>query len=248
MKDTRFKELLNLHLDHRLTTEEARELGQALKTDPARLRTFRSYAAMQRGCSELFRRSAEDAPAPEALLQALRDAEARMREKSERGEFVRGWKTWGVTAGAAAMVVLVVARVSQPTMVADSSATSGESTGSNSPLLAVANAERAGASSDRVSRSSSLPPHLTLAALGINPEQSQGTSLSRWQITEESYSRLDGSHAYPTWAQASAALEAEWRGMAIANAEFSARPINAWSSQSQDGASAFQPASFTFER
>jgi anti-sigma factor RsiW len=38
MNDARFKELLNLHLDHRLSADEAHELEQALKADPVRRR------------------------------------------------------------------------------------------------------------------------------------------------------------------------------------------------------------------
>lgn len=109
--DKKFKELLNLHLDHRLSAEEAALLERALAADPARRRTFQSYAAMQRGCAELFRRSALDAPAPDTLVRALRQAESRM---GCRAAPVVGWRTWSVPVGLAAAVALVVARISQP--------------------------------------------------------------------------------------------------------------------------------------
>src|SRR5690606_36887565 len=107
------------HLDHRLSAEEARELEQALQSNPERRRIFRGYALMQRGCAELFRRSASDAPGPDALVRALREAEARMTERSQRRTTIWGWSTWGATAGFAALVTLLVARVSQPGMVAN---------------------------------------------------------------------------------------------------------------------------------
>lgn len=252
MKDARFKELLNLHLDHRLNANEARELERMLQTDPELRRTFRSYAIMQRGCAELFRRSANDAPAPDALVQALRDAEARMTAKSERRAAFLGWGTWSATAGMAALVALVVARVSQPTVVADAESGQGmPSTASMVPgasLLASATPVAVAATPVLAPRKG-LPAHLTLAALGIAPERAEApsSSVSRWQMTEEQHARLDlAANEASAWMNnAPPASASEWSGAALSSAQFNERPINAWGAQS---GLQLQAASYTFER
>ncbi len=252
MNDARFKELLNLHLDHRLSADEAHELEQALKADPARRREFRHYAVLERGCAELFRRSASDAPAPDSLIRALRAAEARMAARDERRLVVWGWGTWGATAGMAALVALVVARVSQPVYVAvappDAAAPSAPA---STPPAAFAVAPAAASSPAYVAKRSALPAHLTLAALGIEPEQGEPvSSLSRWQAAEESQlARLESPAAVQAhmaaWMNASAGSVSEWNGSAVSTAQFSGRPINAWSGQS---AFQVQNAGYTFER
>ncbi|MBC8010684.1 MAG: hypothetical protein H7067_11380 [Burkholderiales bacterium] len=252
MKDTRFKELLNLHLDHRLTANEARELERMLQTDPELRRTFRSYAMMQRGCAELFRRSACDAPAPDALVCALRDAEARMTAQSERRTAFLGWGTWGATAGMAALVALVVARVSQPTVVADAGSDERvPNTASMVPgvMLLTSAAPVAVAVAPVVAPRKGLPAHLTLAALGIAPERAEASSssVSRWQMTEEQHARLDlaASQASAWMSNSPSASASEWSGAALSAAQFNERPINAWGAQS---GLQLQAASYTFER
>ena len=251
MNDARFKELLNLHLDHRLSAEEARELEQALQADPARRREFRHYAVLERGCAELFRRSASDAPAPDSLMRALRAAEARMAARDERRLVVWGWGTWGATAGMAALVALVLARVSQPVYV---SVAANEDPAPAAPVstppvvLAEAPAPRAAVPA-YVSKRSALPAHLTLAALGIASEQGDASSpMSGWQSAEEQQlARLEsvGAAHLASWMTASAETTPEWAGSAASTAQFTGRPINAWAAQS---GYQVQKAGYTFER
>lgn len=250
MNDSRFKELVNLYLDQRLSSADAKELEHALEADPARRSELRSYTVMQRGCAELFRRSAEDAPSHDGLLRALRAAEARMNAKPPRRSALAGFGIWGVTAGAAVMVVLVVARISQPTSSGYGGArlALGASGESSLPLRSIANAESLFNSAGRASPSGTSQAQLTLAALGISPEQQSSSGLSRWDVPDEGLARLDGSQSYPTWAQASAALEAEWASMAASEAQFNSRPINAWAGHPHGGTSPYQPVSFTIGR
>jgi anti-sigma factor RsiW len=251
MKDTRFKELLNLHLDHRLNAHEARELERMLQADPELRRTFRSYAMMQRGCAELFRRSSNDAPAPDALVQALREAEARMTAKSDRRAVFMGWGTWGATAGMAALVALVVARVSQPSVVAEAEpgATPSTVAAAASPAIAALSQVKSGSVLPVMGvRQSSLPAHLTLAALGISPERGETSpSVSRWQMTEEQHARLDlAASQASAWMSSSPSSSASvWSGAALSTAQFNERPINAWGGQSGPQ---LQAVSYTFER
>ncbi len=242
--DAKFKELLNLHLDHRLSAEEAALLERALAADPARRRTFQSYAAMQRGCAELFRRSAQDAPAPDALVRSLRQAEDRMVRRAGRAAPVVGWRTWGVPVGLAAAVALVVARVSQPALVVNTDAVPeptvrlARQAAAPAPLL-VAEAAPARAHVR-------VPEHLTLAALGIAPERGASGSLSRWSEGPEVVREESGPILASTWEpDVSASTLAEWNRAASAPREFSGRPINAWAGQS---GYQVQGASYTFER
>jgi hypothetical protein len=238
--NAKFKELLSLHLDHRLSAEEAALLERVLAADPARRRTFQSYAAMQRGCAELFRRSAADAPAPDALVRALRQAESRMGRRP--APFV-GWRTWGVPVGLAAAVALIVARVSQPALVVNTdsapepTARLARETAAPVPVLvAEAVPQRAQVR---------VPEHLTLAALGIATERGATGSLSRWSDAVEVVSEESAPDLISTWeAEVSASTLTEW-GRAAAPREFSGRPINAWAGQS---GYQVQGASYTFER
>ncbi len=250
MNDTRFKELLNLHLDHRLSSGEARELEHLLQQNPALRRTFRGYAVMQRGCAELFRRSASDAPAPDSLVRALRDAEIRMTDKARSREWIRNWTTWGATAGVAALVALVVARVSQPTIPTDASPdefTLAALPGGAAALEMALKPATPSASARLVVRQS-LPAHLTLAALGIEPAPAEANSLSRWQITEEQLARLDNaSGQLASWMSGSQSVESsDWNAATASAIQFGARPISAWGGQGL-GAQV-QSASYTFER
>lgn len=235
--DAKFKELLNLHLDHRLSAEEAALLERALAADPTRRRTFQSYAAMQRGCAELFRRSAADAPAPDALVRALRQAESRM---GRRAAPAVGWRTWGVPVGLAAAVALVVARISQPALVVKS-----DSAPEPTVRLARQVADPAPvlvAEAAPVLVQVRVPEHLTLAALGIAPERDASASLARWSDVAED----TGPTVAATWeSEVSASTLADWNRAATAPRAFSGRPINAWAGQS---GYQVQGASYTFER
>jgi hypothetical protein len=252
MNPNRFKELLNLHLDHRLSKDEAHELDQALRSDPVLMRKFRSYMAMQHGCAELFRRSAADAPAPDALVKALRQAEARMQQEPRRRAPIFGWGAWSATAGMAAVVTVIAVRVSQPSLV---SVASNDSGAASPTKLASADGSSIRVTNGEPARvvilgpSQALPEHLTLAALGISPERTERPALSRWQQAEDEAIRAEAnaSETLAWMPGGTAATSPAWsRSSTLAATHFSPRPINAWNGQS--GGAQFQNASFTYER
>ena len=257
MNETRFKELLNLHLDHRLSAEEAAELERAMQEQPALKRRLRAYEIMNMGCAELFRRSEADAPAPDALVRALRQAEERMGAKRERRAMVQGWLTWGTAAGAAAVVALMVARVTQPAAGPQSPMASTDAVRSaqyEQVALAstVSQPTREPASLASGHRRGALPEHLTLVALGITPQSSQAnTSSADWpsSLESDSSARALASVEAPTgWmAAARTSSPAAWNApRAVSAAMFSNRPLSGGSS----GSSGFQvqTAGYTFER
>ncbi len=246
MKDARFKELLNLHLDHRLSPAEAEELEAALESDPSRRKILRDYEAMQSACSALFARNASHAPSSQALRRALLKAEDRMAHPSS----VRdgwGWTTWGITGAAAACVALVVARLSLPA-VSTVSASDAETPDHGANINAAASG--LGAEATRpAARGANLPRHLTFAALGLNPGAMNADSVSRWVLD------LEEPAMFATLEEAHAATEALRAWMPPASAgmpqvpHFSSRPITAIGAGGGSGA-AFQvgTASFRFER
>ncbi|MCU0791909.1 MAG: zf-HC2 domain-containing protein [Opitutaceae bacterium] len=255
MNETRFKELLNLYLDHRLSPEEARELERALAEQPSLRRRLRSYEIMHRGCAELFRRSEQDAPAPDVLVEALRRAEQRMVLKSERRATLQGWLTWGTAAGAAAVVALLVAKVSQPgvstptvaatggamQLASSSSAANRTAISADSQPLEVRRLR-----ADAMAVRNGLPEHLTLAALGIAPEsQVATTSLANWSAEAESQTRASAAQTETaSWMQD--ARRQYMPTSAAATGSFSTRPLSGWG-QSGSGFQV-QTAGYTFER
>jgi hypothetical protein len=68
MKESRFIELLNLYIDHRISHEEAGLLEEEILQNPARRRTYNQYCRMQRACTLVFDQFS--APAGRANLGA----------------------------------------------------------------------------------------------------------------------------------------------------------------------------------
>ena len=244
MNDRRFKELVNLHLDHRLSGDEAEELEQALITDPARRRVLASYAAMQHSCSELCRRSASGAPAPQAILRAIRDAERKAEAPARPTSRAWAWGTWSTATGLAAMAVFMVVRVERPAdfAAADSSApTNADLVASvsqipSAPALAPTTLASASAAP---STSYYLPPHLTLAALGISNETREVGVVSNWSHPLNDITEADIERA-ALWARG--ASRPEW-AVDIAD---SSPTSAAWLGSGP--AMKASSASFTFER
>lgn len=239
--EKKFRELLNLHLDHRLSSEEAALLERALAEDPARRRTFQAYAAMQRGCAELFRRSASDAPAPDSLIRALRQAESRMVRRTAP---VIDWRTWGVPVGLAAAVALVVARLSLPTPAGQNTV---------APELVAASAQQVAAPSTvgvaEVAPSRFLAPspgHLAMVAHGISSDRGASDVFSRWSDAGEAGREESGPAFTATWEpEGRFPSSNDWPRVAPSPRVFSSRPIDAWSGQS---GYQVQSATFSFER
>jgi hypothetical protein len=243
MNDARFKELLNLHLDQRLSVAEAQELEEMLRADTSRRKALRDYEAMQSACATLFARTEASAPSSEALRRALRAAEARIeRPGAQRDPW--GWPTWGLTGSLAACVALLVARLSQPAVgVAETSPGAG-SPGTSSSVAAAFDSGDLGAGA--IARAES-PRHLTFAALGLNPEGANADTVSRWIL------EVDEPAMFATLDEAIAASESmpSWRPAAtvpVASSHFSGRPISVWARQSMTGGFQVEPAGFRFER
>ncbi|HNC23849.1 MAG TPA: hypothetical protein PLU52_06555 [Opitutaceae bacterium] len=64
MKESKFIELLNLYVDHEITSEEAALLEAEVRSNPERRRVYRQYCQMQKACSQLGAAFHSDAPEP----------------------------------------------------------------------------------------------------------------------------------------------------------------------------------------
>lgn len=247
MKDARFKELLNLYIDHALSDEEAVEFHAELRADPKRRAMLRQYESMHGACAQVFVRIESRAPSSAALCRALR----RVEERIENPRAMRdawGWPTWGITGGLAACVALVVARMSQPVMVASGPGldSSGE-TGAARTLATVS----AVASVTSVpvqataGRRATMPNQIAFAALGLSPSSANADAASHWILEHEQAGVAEAAPAaeyVPTWATATSSP-------AYSSSGFSVRPINAWGRASVSTAGyQVENASYRFER
>jgi hypothetical protein len=256
----RFKELTNLHLDHRLNPGEALELEQLLQSDPALRREFAVYKAMQGGCEELFRRSLAGAPASQRMLRALREADRKVEHAPARA---RGWAwnlSWlagGGMATAAAVFAVMVVRVNTPAlsvaeqapatdsaparMVAAETRTILVAAAATPAEVAPAAAPVATTSTLEVNRS--LAPRLTLAAVGIANESREVGAVSRWSYALDDANAQELERA-AAWTRGD--NRPEWSLDAATAARYGASP----SAVLGGSGSVFQAtaASFTFER
>lgn len=249
MKDARFKELLNLHLDHRLSPAEAEELEAALRADPARRKALRDYEAMQSACAALFAKIESQAPSSQSLRRSLHAAEIRIdNPRAFRDGWA--WPTWGITGGLAACVALVVARLSQPAVSNGhhASPAATPATGAAAPAVAVLVPPSDGLGSSSSFGGTAVPRQITFAALGLNPDSANADSASRWILQADE----SGSYAAvePVAAHGAESLAA-WRGAVHtaavpAGGQFSSRPINARASYS--GGFQVETAAYHFER
>lgn len=249
MKDARFKELLNLHLDHRLSPAEAEELDAAIRTDPARRKALRDYEAMQSACAALFARTESRAPSSDALRRALRQAEDRIDHPRPMRD-AWGWPTWGLSGGLAACVALVVARLSQPALGTIAESPAPASTGGNVPVLASIGLQAAPVPAAASLPRTTMPRNLTFAALGLSHSSANADAASRWIL------QLEEPAMYATVEEATVAgetLQAWNRPAPAASADtprigqFSARPINAWTQSASSGVQ-LETAAYRFER
>lgn len=250
MKDARFKELLNLHLDHRLSPAEAEELDAAIRTDPVRRKALRDYEAMQSACAALFARAESRAPSSDALCRALRQAEDRIdNPRSMRDAW--GWPTWGLSGGLAACVALIVARLSQPAIGTAAEVPGPVSGEGNAPVLASIGLQAAPVSAPAAAPTrTAMPRHITFAALGLSHASANADAASRWIL------QLEEPGMYATVEEATVAGETlqAWNRPVPAAAEtprisqFSARPINAWAQSATSGGNQLENAAYRFER
>ncbi len=251
--DPRFRELVNLHLDHRLNAGEALELELLLQAEPARRRELAMYRAMQGGCEELFRRSAAGAPASQRMLRALREADRKVNapERSRGWAWNWNWAAGGGLAGAAALFTVLMVRVSSPVMsvAADAPATKQAAAVVHAEPEPVILAKVAEFPAARPSGMGSLvpehglAPRLTLAAVGIANESHEVGAVSRWSYVLDEATAQEAERA-AAWARGE--NRPAWSVDATTVARYGASP----SASLGVGGSAFQTtaASFTFER
>ena len=100
MKDSEFKELLNLYLDHEISADDAARLEAEVQGNPARRRLYRDYCRMQKACKVLAQDFASegDAPADPKVIAFPATGSANRRT---------GWYVGATVAAAAACVALV---------------------------------------------------------------------------------------------------------------------------------------------
>lgn len=71
MKESRYIELLNLYVDHRLTPEEAAELETEVQRNPARRKVYLQYCRIQKACTLIFEAERSLAPKTAAVLSSF---------------------------------------------------------------------------------------------------------------------------------------------------------------------------------
>ncbi|MBX7121570.1 MAG: hypothetical protein K1X42_05520 [Opitutaceae bacterium] len=77
MKESRYIELLNLYIDHRLTPAEAAELETEVQSSPRRRKIYLQYCRMQKACALIFDAERSHAPKTAAVLSSF-DADRRV--------------------------------------------------------------------------------------------------------------------------------------------------------------------------
>ncbi|MEY4489726.1 MAG: hypothetical protein RIQ79_2234 [Verrucomicrobiota bacterium] len=250
MTDLRFKELLNLYLDHRLGEAEAVEFEQALRADATRRKMLRDYTLIQGGCAELFQRAAAQAPSSAAVCRSLRSVESRL-SRSASGE-TSVWRSWTFGAGfagiglAACATAFVVLRTGGP---GDQAA---PFVGGQPKAVEVAEITPADTAVPVVVEGVSelqKARNLTLATLGLaGDDASSARADKHWADAQETYELANLSPSARSWIISTSAQEANWT---------QAQPVSMASMQTgaggggwSQGASAYriESAGFRFER
>jgi hypothetical protein len=225
MSDQRFKELLNLYLDHRLSDAEAGELEQCLRADARRRKVLRDYSLIEAGCSELFTRAASQAPSSAALCRSLRTVEARMARADSRDSAAWSWREWSAGWGlagaglAACAAVFVIVRSGgadgvKPVAVAATStppaAVRLAEPVSVAPAPATVSVPAVAAVVERVSERQKAR-NLTLAALGLTmDEPALARGGKQWAEVRETYELANLSPSARSWIIATAGTESGW--------------------------------------
>ncbi|MBP7142465.1 MAG: hypothetical protein KBA71_11205 [Opitutaceae bacterium] len=112
MKESRYIELLNLYVDHRLTGAEAAELEAEVQRNPERRRIYSQYCRMQKACTLIFDAERSLAPKTAAVLSSF--------DVDHRGARAAPFWRWALVpavglAAAIAMVAVVGVRwISSP--------------------------------------------------------------------------------------------------------------------------------------
>jgi len=105
MKESRYIELLNLYVDHQLTSAEAAELEAEVQRSPERRKMYRQYCRMQKACGLLFEADRTLAPKTAAAVIAIRNPNAR---RADWTPSIFGWGGLRVAGFAAAAACAVI--------------------------------------------------------------------------------------------------------------------------------------------
>lgn len=106
MKDSEFKELLNLYLDHEITAADAARLEAEVQRDPQRRKVYEQYCRMQKACKMLATDFVAEPAAAEdnkVVRFDMAAAEATDARRKRMGNFY----TIGSIAAAAACIAIV---------------------------------------------------------------------------------------------------------------------------------------------
>jgi|GEM_PF-798058 len=142
ISDKKFIELLNLYLDHEISTEEVRVLEAEIRREPARRELYRQYCAMHKGCLEL---ASTFAPKPESEAESLAPIAASEIARSRSAALTAsreglGWPTWvgglGLAAACGAMGFFVFSHKPQHAPVESDFAPSAGATALVAPMSA----------------------------------------------------------------------------------------------------------------
>lgn len=264
MNDQRFKELLNLYLDHRLDGAEAIEFEQALRGDAARRKMLRDYSLIQGGCNELFARAAAQAPSSAALCRSMREVENRMSRASAGEAEKWGWlsRTTGFGAAglglAACATILVVVRSGGPSETAPTVATVNNQT--TPAVLSVADTQQPAPVPVVVATATVANPtvevlserqkarNLTLAALGLTMDEPVANPGGQhWADARETYELANLSPAARNWIRATAASEGGWTQNQSSSLSMQNNGGYSWSGSSSGGYQV-EAAAYRFER
>jgi len=105
MKESRYIELLNLYVDHQLTSTEAAELEVEVQRSSERRKTYLQYCRMQKACGLLFEADRTLAPKTAAAVIAIRNPNAR---RADWTPSIFGWGGLRVAGYAAAAACAVI--------------------------------------------------------------------------------------------------------------------------------------------
>lgn len=100
MKDSKFIELLNLYIDHQISTADAALLEAEIQKNPARRRVYREYCQMQKACVILAENFKTEPPAGDKIIE--------MAQGQRRMAFAT--YAMGLAAAAACVALVVVNR------------------------------------------------------------------------------------------------------------------------------------------
>ncbi len=109
MKDSEFKELLNLYLDHEITAQDAARLEAEVQSNPARRSVYQDYCRMQKACKMLAEDFASEPAADRKVVAFPAQARPARRQVAVLGSLA-------AAAACVALVFVVQSRKPAPSL------------------------------------------------------------------------------------------------------------------------------------